>query len=149
MGSTGLGTDPFNTGGEFTAANANALNNGINDNDSRITTLETSVSGFTSELTVTVHGSVSSNTAFAARKRHTLTVSGSFTASITWGSEDYQWCELVITGDASNTITWPTANWSFNTEPTQPFAAKYQIIRFTTYNAGSTVFGFEVGSDME
>lgn len=99
---------------------------------------------------VTSHGTLSSNTAFDSNLRHTLTVGGSFTASINWNStDDYQWAELLIMGDASSTITWPIANWSFNTEPTQPFAAKYQIVRFVTYNAGSTVFGLEVGSDME
>lgn len=99
---------------------------------------------------ITNNGSISSNTSFVANQCHTLTVGGDFTLSVTWDDfSGYQWIELVITGNASNSITWPTANWSFNTEPTQPFAAKYQIIQFVTYNGGSTVFGFEIGTDME
>ena len=37
---TGLGTDPFSTGGAFTAANANAMANAIDDNDDRLDTIE-------------------------------------------------------------------------------------------------------------
>jgi hypothetical protein len=37
---TGLGDDPFSTGGHFTAANGNAIVNGVNDNDSRLDDIE-------------------------------------------------------------------------------------------------------------
>ena len=38
--STGLGTSPFSTGGSFTKDDANAMNDSINDNDSRLDTIE-------------------------------------------------------------------------------------------------------------
>ena len=37
---TGLGADPFSTGGAFTADNANAMANAIDDNDDRLDTIE-------------------------------------------------------------------------------------------------------------
>lgn len=40
MSATGLGSSPFETRGDFTASNANAMNNAINDNDDRLDTVE-------------------------------------------------------------------------------------------------------------
>lgn len=37
---TGLGTDPFELGGDFTPTDANAINNNVNDNDDRLDTIE-------------------------------------------------------------------------------------------------------------
>jgi len=99
---------------------------------------------------VVAGGAISANTDFAANTTHTMTVAGDFTMSVAWSpAAGRQFVEFVITGNATNTITWPTVLWAFGTAPTQPFAAKPQIIQFLSIDAGTTVYAFEVGVDME
>lgn len=91
-----------------------------------------------------INGPISTNTEFAANQVHTLTVGGDFTLSVGWNSmNNEQWVEFIITGNASNSITWPTINWSSSTAPTQPFAATPHRIYLYTVNAGTTVYGEE------
>lgn len=58
--------------------------------------------------------------------------------------------ELIQGGSGSYTVTWPAAvKWSYGVAPTLSTGiGEIDIFTFTTRNAGSTWYGFQVGAEM-
>jgi len=84
------------------------------------------------------------------RDTYTHSLSGTTTYSFTNFPSSGQVCSitLIITGNGSS-INWPSSvDWKGGTAPTAPASGETDIFVFTTWNSGSTVYGFQAGEAM-
>ena len=84
------------------------------------------------------------------RDTYTHSLSGTTTYSFNNFPSSGQVCSitLIITGNGSS-INWPSSvDWKGGTAPTAPASGETDIFVFTTWNSGSTVYGFQAGEAM-